>query len=83
MIYLLLILAQTESANGDSQGDLLAKVPVEVGKDIFNFISNVVFFTPADNLSGMESASVVLPIRDTNVCVLASPVALELASAID
>ena len=56
---------------------------MEVGKDIFNFTSNVVFFTPADNVSGMEFASVVLPILDTNVCVLASPVALELASAID
>ena len=31
----------------------------------------------------MEFASVVLPILDTNVCELASPVALELASAID
>ena len=77
------VCALTESANGDSSGDLLAKVPMEVGKDIFNFTSNVVFFTPADNVSGMEFASVVLPILDTNVCVLASPVALELASAID
>ena len=77
------VCALTESANGDSPGDLLAKVPMEVGKDIFNFTSNVVFITPADNVSGMEFASVVLPILDTNVCVLASPVALELASAID
>ena len=77
------VCALTESAKGDSQGDHLASVPVEVEKDIFNFTSNVVFFSPADNVSGMDFASVVLPIHDTNVCVLASPVALELASAID
>ena len=74
-----------ESAKGDSQCDLLASVPMEVGKkDIFNFASNVVSFnTPADNVSGMDFVNVVLPVHVTNVCVLASPVALELASAVD
>ena len=74
-----------ESAKGDSQCDLLASVPMEVGKkDILNFSSNVVSFnTPADSVSGMDFVNVVLPVHDTNVCVLASPVALELASAVD
>ena len=44
-------------------------MPVEAGKDILNFTSNVVFFTPADNVSGMDFATIVLPIHDTNVCV--------------
>ena len=58
---------------------------MEVGKkDIFNFASNVVSFnTPADNVSGIDFVNVVLPVHVTNVCVLASPVALELASAVD
>ena len=63
------VCALSESANGDSQGALLAEVPMEGGNDIFNFTSNVVLFTPADNVSGMDFASVFLPIHDTNVCV--------------
>ena len=74
-----------ESAKGDPKYDLLASVPTEAGNnDIFNFTSNVVSFnSPADSVSGMDFVNVVLPIHDTNVCVLASPVALELASAVD
>ena len=52
--------------------------------DIFNFTLNVVSFnTPADSVSGIDFVNVVLPVHDTNVCVLASPVSLELASAAD
>jgi hypothetical protein len=73
------------SAEGDSQCDLLASVPMEAGNnDIFNFTSIAVSFnSPADSVSGMGCVNVVLPVHDTNVCVLASPVALELASAVD
>jgi hypothetical protein len=74
-----------ESAEGDPKYDLLASVPMEAGNnDIFNFTSNVVSCnSPADSVSGMDFVNVVLPVHDTNVCVLASPVALELASAVD
>ena len=60
-------------------------VLMEIGnKDIFTFTETVVsFIPPADRISGMDFASEVLPIRVDNACVLASPLSLELASAVD
>jgi hypothetical protein len=60
-------------------------VLMETGiNDIFTFTDNVVSFTPpADRISGMDFVNDVLPIHVVNVCVLASPVSLELASAVD
>ena len=80
-------LASDMSANRGSHCVPLAPqdVLMEIGnKDIFTFTETVVSFTPpADRISGMDFASEVLPIRVVNVCVLASPLLLELASSVD
>ena len=80
-------LSSDMSANRGSHCVPLAPqdVLMEIGnKDIFTFTETVVsFIPPADRISGMDFASEVLPIRVVNVCVLASPLSLELASAVD
>ena len=75
------------SASSDTHSRPLTTLDMLTGNgnnDIFTFTETVAPLSPpADSVPGMDNASVVLPIRVVNVCVLASPVSLELASAVD
>ena len=87
LINLNVCLTSDMSASSDTHSKPLttSAVLMETGNnDIFTFTQTVESFSPpADSVSGMDFANDALPIRVVNVCVLASPLSLELASAVD